>query len=99
MHKHIRVCLPHHGDDLIEVDEEFEFLLHELNVMKLRTTGHCAGDPDEETDSYIAIDLQNCDVWVRQLAGHIRLVIRWNRFGRTLYGGGDEPNAESDTPK
>ena len=93
MHKHIRICLPHHGDELIEVDEEFECLLHELNVMELRTSEHCAGDPDTQSDSYIAFELTNCDVWVRQLAGRIRLVIRWNRYGKPLYGGDCKPTS------
>ena len=86
MHKKTQVCLPHHGDKLIEIDEEFEFLLHELNVMGLRTTDHCAGDKDDETDSYLAFDMEECDVWARRLNGEMRVVLRWNRYGRKLYG-------------
>jgi len=85
-HKQIKMCLPNHDCDIFEIDEEFECLMHELNVMGLSTTDCCAGDPDDKTDSYIALDLDECDVWVRNLDGKMRVVLRWNRYGKPLYG-------------
>jgi len=90
MHEQIQIGLPNHGDGLIEVDAEFAALLCEMNLAGLRTTDHCAGDRDDASDSYLAIDMAECDVWVRQMGDGVRLVIRWNRYGRKLYG--HEPN-------
>ena len=86
MHKKVKICLPNHGSKLIDVDAEFKYLLYEINVAGLHTTQHCAGDADTKSDSYLAIDMDNCDVWVRKLGGKMRVVIRWNRYGQSLYG-------------
>jgi len=81
----------YHDRDIFEIDEEFECLMHELNAMGLSTTVCRPGDPDDKTDSYIALDMDECDVWVRNLDGKMRVVLRWNRYGKPLYGAQTAP--------
>ena len=70
---------------LFECDEDFVVLIKELNRVGLKTTQCCAGHSENNSDSYISIDMSNCDVWIRDIDNKVRLVIRWNRFGKKLY--------------
>lgn len=73
-------------NETFEVDKDFIDLLIELNRVGLKTTQHCSGHKKGRTDSYLSIDMVNCDVWIRNIdSGKVRLVIRWNRFGKKLY--------------
>lgn len=82
----IKGLLKINGEEF-EADQDFIQLLQELNRVGLKTTQHCSGHESEQTDSYLSIDMENCDVWVRNIDnGKVRLVIRWNRFGKELYG-------------
>jgi len=90
-HKQIEVHLPNHDRDLLKIDKEFWLLIRELNALGLSTTDCCAGDPDDKTDSYIALDMDECDVCVRNLDGKMRVVLRWNRYGKPLYGAQTAP--------
>lgn len=69
-------------------DIEFIPILKELNRLGLKTTQHCSGHGNN--DSYISILLTSeCEFYFSKIDNFPRLVIRWNRHGKSLYTGGE----------